>query len=414
MVMEHLFRQAQFQYALAHCNFKLRGTDSDEVQQWLQKFAADNGITFYTTSFETAEYAATHQVSTQMAARELRRNWFADLLVKYKYDHIATAHHLNDSIETVIFNLAKGTGIKGLKGIVPARDQYIRPLMFANRKTISDYAAEHKISWREDSSNKSVKYKRNLIRHKVIPELKKINPALEQTFSFTSERIAAAEQIYRTVVDQLKKTLLKKTDYGFEIDKSKLQSISESKIVLFDLLEDFGFNYRQVSDISRSLDGQAGKHFYAEKFELVIDRKALLISRIEEATNEQMILVEEDREHVKTSTRLITFEKIDRDKVTFDDDDNTAFIDLDRIQLPLIIRPWQPGDHFQPLGMPHKKKLSDFMIDKKIPLNLKKQVLLLVSAHDVVWVVGHRIDDRFKITEQTEHVYKVCKMLKND
>jgi tRNA(Ile)-lysidine synthase len=413
MVMEHLFRQAHFQYAIAHCNFKLRGADSDEDQRWLQQFASQNGVPFYSTSFETSEYAATNHVSTQMAARELRRKWFAELLAKHDFDFIATAHHLNDSIETVIFNLAKGTGISGLKGIAPTKDRYIRPLMFASREMIRKYADENDILWREDSSNKSVKYKRNLIRHKIIPELKKINPSLEQTFSYTAERIAATARIFRTVVDQLKKTLLTETEFGFEINKKKLQSVSESRIVLYDLLEDFGFNYQQVADILQSIDGQPGKHFFAHGFELVIDRKALLISEKKSDSNVS-VSISEDLAQADTSTGAITFEKIDRSKVAFVNDDNIAFIDFDKVQFPLTLRHWQPGDHFRPLGMQHKKKLSDFMIDKKIPLNLKKQVLLLVSGKDVVWVVGHRIDDRYKITEQTVNVLKVFKKVKND
>jgi len=370
-------------------------------------------VPFFTTSFNATEYANVHGISIQMAARDLRRAWFDELLSNEKYALIATAHHLNDSIETVLFNLAKGTGISGLKGIPSINGKYIRPMMFATRNMIHDFAKDNHVIWREDQSNSSIKYHRNLIRHNIIPELKKINPNLEQTFAHTAERIAATERVFSHMVNQVKNELLIGIADGFKIEKAKLKSINESRIILFEILEKFGFNYDQVCNVLLSIDGQSGKYFYSSEYQLTIDRLFLYISpRTGEDLTENS--VEANTHSIEAETFLLTFERVKTEEVEFSKDNNMAFVDYDKLKFPLTIRAWQHGDRFQPLGMQHKKKLSDFMIDEKIPLNLKKQVLLLTSGKNVAWVIGHRIDDRFKISEKTMNVYKICNTLNDD
>ncbi len=413
VAMVHLFHEAKFEFTIAHCNFQLRGKESDGDEIFVRELARELKTRIFIKSLETGDYSKEHGISIQMAARDLRRSWFDELIQQEGFDMIATAHHLNDSIETVLFNLTKGTGISGLKGILPKSGNYIRPLMFASRQMILDYALKHHLQWREDKTNSSIKYHRNLIRHKVIPELKKINPNLENTFSQSIERIAAAERLYKKSIDKVKSELLEKDGEGFYINKEKLRAISEPKLVLFELLEAFGFNYQNVKDILSSLDGQPGKSFYAHSYQIVLDREFLFIEKINDAVFQQ-IIINEDINSINLPKAQLTFEKTDSKIIKFEGDKNTAFLDFERLQYPLTIRKWVEGDWFLPLGMKHKKKLSDFMIDEKIPLNLKKQVLVLVSGDKLVWVIGHRIDDRFKITPETRIAIRVCNIRNND
>lgn len=406
MALMHLFLQTDFNFAIAHCNFRLRDGESDKDQLLVETVAKKNKISCHVNSFETEAYSKTHGISIQMAARDLRRAWFNELLLSEGFDLVATAHHLNDSMETMLFNIAKGTGIAGLNGILPRKDTYIRPLMFASREMIVSYAQANKIAWREDGSNSSIKYHRNLIRHNVLPELKKINPNLEETFSQSMKKIQASERIYRSVIENYKRKFMEKTRGGVRIEKRQLESIDEVQIILFEVLHEFGFNFFQVDDIIRGLNGQSGKSFYSQNYQLVIDRTYIFISKL--GNNKIMeAVIEQGSALVEFDKDRLAFEKIDRREVEFSEDKNTAFLDFAALNFPLKIRRWKHGDQFVPLGMRHKKKLSDFMIDEKIPLNLKNQVLVLVSGENLVWVIGHRIDERYKITNQTEIAYKI-------
>jgi len=407
MAMAHLFQQTDFHFAIAHCNFQLRGKDSDEDQLLVEEMANTCLSPFFIKAFETEAYAKKHRISIQMSARHLRRAWFDKLMENEGFDVIATAHHLNDSLETVLFNLAKGTGIAGLKGILPKKDKYVRPLMFASREMVFDYMLSNNITWREDQSNSSIKYHRNLIRHKIVPELKKINPNLEETFSQSIEKIAASERIYQRAINQQKEMLLEKNAEGVRIEKEKLKLLDEAKIVLFELLEEYGFNFRQIKDILLALDRQPGKAFYSHEYGLVVDREYLFISKIKE-DNRIKASVDQNTAFIDINNRRLTFAKADAGKVEFSENKNIVFLDFDKLEFPLTIRKWKHGDKFQPLGMNHKKKLSDFMIDEKIPVNLKEQVFVLVSGENLVWIIGHRIDERYKITGTTRIAYKIC------
>lgn len=413
MAMVHLFQQTNYNFAIAHCNFQLRDTESDGDQIMVEKEANSCSVPFFLKSFETETYAEKHGISIQMAARDLRRAWFDELLISEGYDVIATAHHLNDSLETILFNLTKGTGISGLKGILPKKEKYIRPMMFASREMIHNYVKANRIDWREDRSNSSVKYHRNQIRHKVIPELKKINPNLEETFAHSVQKIAASERIYKRVIDTYKKDLRELSYDGFKINKSKLKAIDEHGMILFEILEEYGFNFHQAKDILSTMDKQSGKSFYSKDHQLVVDRQFLYISKMNtEKTTE--VFVEKNDSKLEVFDNQLTFEKADSEEVEFNENKDIVFLDFDKLNFPLIIRKWKHGDRFQPLGMKHKKKLSDFMIDEKIPLNLKKQVLVLISDNNLVWVIGHRIDDRYKISKETRIAYKICNKYHHD
>jgi len=320
---------------------------------------------------------------------------------------IATAHHLNDALETTLFNLTKGTGISGLKGILPKKDNYVRPMLFASREMIMNYAIDNNIAWREDKSNSTLKYHRNLIRHKVIPELRKINPNLESTYSNSLEKIAASVRIYNKVIDQQTKYLLDRQDSGIRIEKKKIKLLDEPAVILFEVLGEFGFNYHQVKDMLSGMEGQSGKIYYSSNYQLVIDREDVFITG-KNVQNLTEAVVYEDSIKMEVDGINLTFEKVEGNDITFSNDRKVAFLDFDKLEFPLKIRKWKHGDWFHPLGMKHKKKLSDFMIDEKIPLNLKEEIFVIISGKNLVWVIDYRIDDRYKITDQTRKIYKIC------
>ena len=413
MVMLNLFQKTNFSYAIAHCNFKLRGEESNADQLLVEQTAAECKVPYFFHTFQTRDYAEKHGISIQMAARELRQEWFSELLKNEGYDWIATGHHLNDSFETALFNLAKGTGISGLKGIPPKNNRYIRPLMFASREMILDYAREQNIIWNEDRSNQTIKYHRNLIRHQIVPELKKINPNLEETFASSMEKIEAAERIYQNSVHDIKEALIEPIDDVIRLDKGKINCLHEAGMYLYEILNEYGFNFQQVKDILIKMNGQPGKTFYSKNHQLIVDRKYLFISNRPEKEDIEISFGADAEEVVHQYGQLI-LQKIDIGDVAFSGDENIAFLDFDRLKFPLAVRPWRQGDRFQPLGMRHKKKLSDFMIDEKIPLNLKRQVLVLTSGDEVVWIIGLRIDDRYKITGKTRNVYKIYNISVDD
>lgn len=413
MALVHLFQQTNYDFAIAHCNFKLRGKESDEDQELVETTAKKCNVPFYTKSFHTENHAKKHGISIQMAARDLRQSWFHKLLKKEGYHIVATGHQLNDSLETALFNLVKGTGISGLRGILPKRDIYIRPMMFATRQMIVDYVAKYQITWREDRSNSEVKYHRNLIRHHIIPELKKINPRLEATFSKSMEKIIGAERIYQEKIREEKTKVIENTTDGFSIDKSKLKAFRETEILLFEILENYGFNFPQVKDLVSKMDGQPGKMFFSGEYQLTIDRDYLFVSENPEFYAKVGTIDLDTKDFCSLRSHL-TFERVDIQDMAMTTNKNVAFLDCDRLEFPLKVRLWGPGDRFQPLGMKHKKKLSDFMIDAKIPLNLKKHVMVLVSGNELVWVIGHRIDERYKITSETKNVFMVRNKSGND
>ncbi len=412
MVMLDLFQKSKFSFAIAHCNFQLRGSESDEDERFVKEYASRFNIDFFTQKFNVSELTNKKGISVQMAARELRYNWFNDLLKEKQYDYLATAHHKNDSIETVLYNLVKGTGIAGLHGIIAKTETIIRPMLFASKSEIVEYANKENLKWREDASNISSKYHRNLIRNEVIPLLKQINPKLEDTFSSTMDRISSVEDMFIHQVDELKRKGIKEKEGDYWLDLNSISNVAGKKAVLFELIRDFGFNYPQTLGILEAINHQSGKVFYSQDYLLNVDRNFMIISpinqieKIHEADSFEAVINMPDYE--------LNFELIDRNKIVIDPSPDLAFIDADKVDLPFVLRPWKHGDRFIPLGMKHQKKLSDFMIDEKIPVILKTRIYVLTSNESIFWVVGHRIDDRVKITDKTTTVLKITKTATND
>jgi tRNA(Ile)-lysidine synthase len=402
MVMLWLFQQAGYAVAVAHCNFQLRGVEADGDEEFVKAKCAQWNIPFFCKHFDTNNYASEKGLSIQMAARALRYEWFNELLEKEKMDWVATAHHLNDSIETVLLNLTKGTGIEGLLGIPAQNKKIIRPLLFATREEIENYAAEEGIAWREDKSNESDDYQRNFIRHQVVPRLKEINPSLEKTLQETIYKLQGANEIISSSVEEWKQKHQKIEGDKIMLDKSGLSGASS--LMLWEVVKTYGFNFDQCENIIKALGGQSGKRFSSNSYELIIDRENLIVAKHEE--NWMEVRFESDQQEVCLGNKKLTLEITDYTGLPTADK-NQATVDEGLIQSALTWRKWRAGDFFFPLGMKNRKKISDFLIDEKISLADKDSLTVLECNGEIVWVVGHRLDDRFKVTGKTKRVIKI-------
>lgn len=397
MVMLKLFHQASYNIAIAHCNFQLRGAESDGDEEFVKEQCHELKIPFYTKRFDTNNHAWENSLSIQLAARELRYTWFDELLTSEKFDYLATAHHLNDSLETVLLNLCRGTGIEGLAGIPLQNKSIIRPLLFASRTEIEEFAASSKISWREDSSNLTDDYQRNFLRHQIIPKLKEINPSLEHTFLSTLEKVRGGVELMKEGHKQLENSFMSKADGKTYVRKAAFQSFRYAAPVLWELIKQYGFNVEQCEEINQSINSQSGKRFLTSTHQLVIDREYLIIWLRQDFWERTEILA--GQEKLTLGPWILD---INESEPVIKSDRTEAVIDLEKLYFPLRWRKWKAGDSFCPLGMDHHKKVSDFLIDQKISIADKDAVTVIESNGEIVWVAGYRIDNRFKITPQTK------------
>lgn len=404
--MFHLFRQLEFKISIAHCNFQLRGEESNKDEIFVKQLANNYNIPFYSTKFDTTRVAQENSISIQMAARDLRYEWFSELLNTYEYDYIAIAHNKDDVIETFLINLSRGSGIKGLSGIKSKYSNVIRPLLFASRKNIEQYIIENNFDYREDSSNSSKKYSRNLIRHEIIPAFEKINPSFRETMIQNIERLNQTEKIYNSSISNNLKDATKLTNIGLIINISKLKQLQPIITYLHELLYPFGFTKTQIQDISNSLDGISGKKFLTETHRLIKDRNELIIEEIKANSSTKYYIN-------SINDKLNHPIKIDLNQFDIDDnfsiskEPNIALFDSNLIDFPLTLRKWQKGDYFAPLGMENLKKVSDFFIDNKLSISEKENTWILESVGKIIWIVGKRIDNRYKITSKTKEVLKL-------
>ncbi|HRG88302.1 MAG TPA: tRNA lysidine(34) synthetase TilS [Chitinophagales bacterium] len=407
VVMCHLFKAAGYPFAIAHCNFQLRGDESNGDEAFVKTLGDVYGVPVYVKQFDTKGYSESNGVSTQVAARELRYTWFEELRKEHGFNLIATAHHLNDSIETILFNLTKGTGIRGLRGIPQRQGNVIRPLLFASREDIATYLSEHNLQHREDSSNASDKYTRNKIRHQVIPLLKEINPALEDAFAGKIDLFTQLETLYDKQVQKETKRLFLKRGNDIYIPLAALRKSINAATVLFEYLKDYGFNTAQVDDLLAGIDSEAGKQYLTGTMRIIKDRRFYILTQLKEQHSAIHLLQANDKA-VSTGTNRITHTAcIPAADVKITADKNTALVDAALLKYPLTIRKWKQGDYFYPFGMKmKKKKLKKFLIDEKVPLNEKENVWVIESDKRIVWVAGYRIDERFKITPATKQLAK--------
>jgi tRNA(Ile)-lysidine synthase len=406
MVLLNLCKLANYNVTVAHCNFQLRGAESDDDAAFVRKASSDLGFQYFEKRFDTKAHAAFEGISTQMAARHLRYQWFEELILDQNLDKLVVAHHLNDNFETVLLNLVRGTSISGLRGMKPKTGNTIRPLLELERSDIEAYAKSEGIEWREDSSNASDDYKRNFLRHQVVPKLSELNPSLLETFKNTIEKNAEVESVFLESIEKLK-SIVKIQGDNHEIAKSDLKQFQVGSFQLSEILKEFGFNYEQSKEILEGIDGVSGKQFLTSTHELIIDRTSLIISPLNHDVFEPL-LINQGQTIFSLSGKEYAIQKLD-DGEPLERNAAVAELDNSKLSFPLTIRAYQEGDYFYPLGMKGKKKLSDFMIDEKIPLNLKKDIRVVVSNQDIVWVVGRRVDDRFKVTDMTKEVLRIKK-----
>jgi len=402
----HLLKEANYTFSVAHCNFSLRDEESDGDENFVKDYCKKNKIPFFNKAFNTLEYAQKKGISIQMAARELRYNWFNELIEKHNFDYLLTAHHANDNIETFFINLLRGSGINGLKAIVPKKDKIVRPLLFATRVEIESYIAKSKILFREDSSNKEEKYLRNQLRLQIIPAFKKLNPSFEKTISNEIEILQETNLILQKEVEKQRKKLLIKESATFKIDIKKLKKVTASKLILFELISEFNFNSSQVNDVYEALQGQPGKVFTSTTHTLIKDRDFLFVKKRDGKSIEEFLIKETDSEITNPIKLTISFIDGNIDTISKKDfSANKAFIDADKLNFPLLVNHWQIGDKFKPLGMIGFKKVSDFFTSEKATHFDKQTQYIIRCQADIVWLVGKRTDDRFKVTKSTK---KIC------
>jgi tRNA(Ile)-lysidine synthase len=404
-VMAELFHQAGFSFGMAHCNFQLRGEESSRDEKFVRDLAVKYRVPLHVRLFETASYARKNKLSIQMAARKLRYDWFEELLDKEGYAYLATAHHLDDQIETFLINLARGTGIAGLHGILPKQGRIIRPMLFASRQDLLNLARETNLQFVEDSSNLSLKYTRNRIRHKIIPQFEKINPSFREEMAVTIQKLKEAETVYRSIINKEKERLLIPYDQGYKLSVSELKKLVPGRTWLYELLSDFGFSSSVVEDVIASLDDQPGKVFHSPTHRLVKDREFLLITL--HPVTVPMNSFEAYPEMASGFPIKLSFNLRKRKPFKMPSDETIAMIDYDKLHLPISIRKWKTGDYFYPLGMSNRKKISDFFVDQKFSILQKESTWLLCSGNDIVWIIGERLDDRFKINSETKTVLQV-------
>ena len=410
VVMVDLFHQAGYPFGIAHANFQLREEESEEDERFAGELSVSCRVPFFSKRFFTVDYADTHKVSIQMAARELRYEWFEATRHKEGFDWIATAHHLDDQVETFFINLLRGTGISGLHGILVRQGKVIRPLLFASREDIFRFARKHDLSFREDSSNSSLKYARNKIRHQLIPLLHSIDPDYAKQITATISRIQETELILKPLVEKSRKNLIRRMKDHWIIHIVELRKLEPLSAWLYELLTPFEFNEATIRDLIRSLDQESGKAFYSSTHRIIKDRNQLIITMIpsaEQHASTGEYLVNEATKNVTKPIRL-SIQSFTREAgYQISADKNRATLDKKKLTFPLILRRWKPGDYFYPFGMNKRKKLSDFFIDEKIPIPGKEQCWLLCSGNRIAWVIGHRIDHRYRVSTRSRELLVV-------
>lgn len=403
MVMLDLFKESGFEIAIAHCNFQLRGKESNDDQAFIEKYSEENSIPLFATQFDTKAFAEDFKLSIQVAARELRYKWFYELLESHQYDYVLTAHHADDNIETFLINLSRGSGLEGFTGIPIQNDKTVRPLLDFGREEILLYAKENAIKWREDSSNASDKYLRNKIRQEVVPVLKSLNPNQLASFQNTLENLQQA----MSLVDDASRIVYRKVVLDEENQKKinlrELLQLPNYKAYLYQWLHPFGF--KAWNDIYNLVESQSGKQIFSEGFKLLKDREYLILSPRVKIDKDEKYLIENNEKEVNFHIKL-SFCKV---STASNASNKTIFVDQNKLKYPLVLRRWEEGDVFYPLGMNGKsKKVSKFFKDEKFSLIEKENTWLLCSDDQIVWIVGIRQDERFKTETTTKQIIQIA------
>jgi tRNA(Ile)-lysidine synthase len=412
VVLVDLITKSGYNCSIAHCNFTLRDLESDRDEQFVIALGNQYNLQVHTKRFATAQFAVDHKISTQEAARNLRYQWFQELLDVAKQNdasknyYVLTAHHADDNIETVVFNFFRGTGISGLHGILPVNGQIIRPLLFARRTEIAVYAAQNKISWVEDSSNATDKYSRNFIRHQVLPLVKNIFPSVEENLLHNINRISEIEQIYQASVQQIIAKLIVPKGVELHVPILKLQKQQSIATIVFELIKPYNFTAAQVPGVLSLCTADNAK-FVASTTHRIIKNRNWLIIAPSQIPESQTFVIESDNDNIIFGNQSLQIEHLSNTPTEIIADANKVQLDAAQILFPLLLRKAKTGDYFYPLGMTKKKKVSRFLIDQKLSATQKEKVWVLESNQRIVWIVGYRIDNRFKISPHTKQVLQL-------
>ncbi|MFT3936306.1 MAG: tRNA lysidine(34) synthetase TilS [Chitinophagaceae bacterium] len=414
VVLCELCHQAGYDFTIAHCNFQLRGAESERDEQFVRSLGNKYNKTVLVKKFDTNAYAVEKKVSIQVAARELRYAWFAELLTDdsrlttddsrltthhSRLTTLLTAHHADDNIETLLMNFFKGTGIAGLRGILPKQGKVVRPLLFAKKEDIKKFAEASRLNWVEDSSNQSDKYTRNYFRNQLIPLVKNIYPEAENNLANNLQRFREIELLYHQSIDLHKKKLIERKGNEIHIPVLKLQKTVPLASVLYEIIKDYHFSAEQTQEVIALLDSSTGKYVQSSTHRAIKNRNWLIISP-NQSTAANNILIEEKDSEVIYEAGVLTFQP--NSQLPIPNSPSIACLDAEEIKFPLLLRKWKEGDYFYPLGMRKKKKLARFFIDQKFSKTDKEKMWVLESDKKIIWIVGHRIDDRFKITGSTK------------
>jgi tRNA(Ile)-lysidine synthase len=418
VVLCELCHQAGFHFAIAHCNFQLRGEESERDERFVREIAEKYGVKIFVKKFDTKKYMEENSVSTQVAARELRYEWFEELIkddnrrpttgdrkhtsdIQHQKSYILTAHHANDNIETLLMNFFKGTGIKGLQGILPKHGKIIRPLLFAKKEAILSFMKENNLSFVEDSSNESDKYTRNYFRHQLIPDIQKVFPHVEENLINNVERFNEIEILYRQSIELHKKKLLEQKVNEIHIPVLKLLKSKPLKTIMYEIVKDFGFTAHQTDEVLTLLHAESGKYISSATHKIIRNRNWLIIAPIN-TLEANHILINDPETELDFELGKLKLKKYQHGKQKLPVSKEFASLDLKNVTFPLLLRKWKQGDYFYPLGMKGKKKLSKFFIDQKMSLTDKEKIWVIESNKKIIWIIGQRIDDRFKITDKTK------------
>ena len=401
MVLLHLFQHFPFKFGVLHCNFKLRGEESDADMRFIHDYCEENKLQLRIGFFETEMIAKELKESIQVTARNLRYNWFYEQMEENDVQFVATAHHLDDSLETFLINLSRGTGIDGLIGIPEINDQIIRPLLPFSREEIEQYAQVNNIQWREDASNATTKYLRNKLRHDVIPILKEINSEFLYSFQKTITHLKDTKEMAEDASYIVYKEVATEIEDVINFDLNKLLQIPNYKAYLHSFLKEY--NFTAWNDIYDLITAQSGKQVFSNTHVLLKDRNKLILSERKATTKAEVFLIDSIESKVNIPLKLEFCKVVN----IFETHTNCIFVDKDKIKFPLVIRKWQEGDEFYPFGMKGKKKLSKYFKDEKYSLLDKENQWLLCSENQVIWIIGRRADNRFIADEHTQLIIKI-------
>lgn len=406
VVMCDLLNHGEFKFSIAHMNFQLRKEESKKDEKFVKELAEKYHVEFYGSRVDTKSYAKQHSISIEMAARELRYSWFDDLLDQKRLDYVATAHHLNDQTESILLNLVRGTVLKGKQGIKSKNHRLIRPLLFAERKEIEQYAQERNLAYRVDKSNESLEFQRNRIRKNVIPELEKINPSLHETIGRNADYYKTYVDFVQHHLKNIKSRIVKQEQNLLYIDYKTIEKDSFLKLYLFEILNEFGFKSDQIQDIAGSLNKQPGIQFMSHTHKLVKDREQLIVSPLQ-FLNRDPVQINDFVSLINFHDYTFSFQLIGQNEIEDLKDPLHAYLDFNKLKLPLEIRYWKSGDQFMPYGFKGMKKLSDYLTDLRLNRIEKENTIVLISGTNIVWIASHRIDDRFKVNEDSKRILKI-------